>query len=254
MDKETVGLFIAEQRKKCGLTQKELAEKLMVSDKAVSKWERGLSFPDITLLEPLSRILSVSVTGLIGGKESNMEEKYEKEEVDRMIRDALEINREENKENAKMRLFEKITAVSGFILLGIAGCITIAFLNINIELLTDLILEIEILFMSFAVYAWVRAKEVLPTRYDKEKVTVYTDGAFSMNFPGVRFNNSNWKHILHAMRLWSAIGVILFPWFMFLCDRVLKLSGFGFLLYMIPCFIAIFSIFIPLYVTAKKYE
>ncbi|MBQ1612683.1 MAG: helix-turn-helix transcriptional regulator, partial [Alphaproteobacteria bacterium] len=49
MDKEKFGAFIAERRKALDMTQKELADRLMISDKAVSKWERGLSFPDITL-------------------------------------------------------------------------------------------------------------------------------------------------------------------------------------------------------------
>ena len=54
MDKGRIGGFIAENRKRQGLTQRELAQKLHVTDKAVSKWERGLSYPDVTLLQPLA--------------------------------------------------------------------------------------------------------------------------------------------------------------------------------------------------------
>ena len=68
MDKTSFGKFLAEQRKSKGYTQKMLAEKLYVSDKAVSKWERGLSMPDISLLVPLSEILEVSVTELLEGR------------------------------------------------------------------------------------------------------------------------------------------------------------------------------------------
>ena len=53
------------------MTQKELAAKLNVSDKAVSKWERGLSCPDISLLSPLSNIFGVTVTELLDGKRSD---------------------------------------------------------------------------------------------------------------------------------------------------------------------------------------
>ena len=53
MNKERFGAFITEIRKERHLTQKDLAEKLHVTDKAVSKWERGLSYPDVTLMEPL---------------------------------------------------------------------------------------------------------------------------------------------------------------------------------------------------------
>ena len=49
MDREMLGRFIAQRRKERNMTQRELAEKLHVTDKAVSKWERGLSYPDVTL-------------------------------------------------------------------------------------------------------------------------------------------------------------------------------------------------------------
>ena len=54
MDKAAFGAFLAGLRKQKGMTQKELAQQLYVSDKAVSKWERGLSLPDVTLLLPLA--------------------------------------------------------------------------------------------------------------------------------------------------------------------------------------------------------
>ena len=59
MDKEKTGQLIAELRKEKGLTQKQLADALNVTDKAVSKWERGLSFPDISMLEPISDLLDI---------------------------------------------------------------------------------------------------------------------------------------------------------------------------------------------------
>ena len=65
MDKAELGAFVAQNRKDQGLTQKELAEKLHVTDKAVSKWERGLSYPDVTLLEPLAAVFGMGVTELV---------------------------------------------------------------------------------------------------------------------------------------------------------------------------------------------
>ena len=65
---EKVGKFICELRKSQKLTQKDLANKLGVTDKAVSKWERGLSYPDIELLIPLAKILGVSTTELLMGE------------------------------------------------------------------------------------------------------------------------------------------------------------------------------------------
>lgn len=65
MDKAAFGAFVAKNRKELGFTQRELAEKLHVTDKAVSKWERGLSYPDVTLLEPLAEALGMGVTELV---------------------------------------------------------------------------------------------------------------------------------------------------------------------------------------------
>ena len=68
MDIEKSGKLICEERKKLGLTQKELAEIIGVTDKAVSKWENGRGFPDVSLLKPLSETLKISVTELIDGE------------------------------------------------------------------------------------------------------------------------------------------------------------------------------------------
>lgn len=70
MNVEKTGKFISERRKAINLTQNELANKLHITDKAVSKWERGLSFPDITILIPLAEILDISLYDLLkGGKD-----------------------------------------------------------------------------------------------------------------------------------------------------------------------------------------
>lgn len=65
MNKERLGAFIGACRREAGLTQRELAERLHVTDKAVSKWERGLSYPDVTLLEPLASALGLGVEELM---------------------------------------------------------------------------------------------------------------------------------------------------------------------------------------------
>ncbi|MBD5128534.1 MAG: helix-turn-helix transcriptional regulator [Ruminococcaceae bacterium] len=73
MDNAKTGAFIAELRKELGSTQKELADKIGVTDKAVSKWERGRGFPDVAILEILAKELGVSVTELINGERSTPE-------------------------------------------------------------------------------------------------------------------------------------------------------------------------------------
>lgn len=64
-----MGNLIAKKRKEKNMTQKDLAEKLFITDRAVSKWERNLSYPDIELLKDLSEILDVSISELINGEE-----------------------------------------------------------------------------------------------------------------------------------------------------------------------------------------
>lgn len=68
MDKLSVGRFIAQQRKAKELTQKQLADELNVTDKAVSKWETGRSYPDVETLERLSAFFGVTVNDVLSGK------------------------------------------------------------------------------------------------------------------------------------------------------------------------------------------
>ena len=68
MDYEKTGKLIQEIRKEKELTQMSLADKLGVTDRAVSKWERGKSFPDVSMLRPLAEVLDVSVSELLDGE------------------------------------------------------------------------------------------------------------------------------------------------------------------------------------------
>lgn len=87
MENNKIGKFIADARKNKCLTQKELGDKLFVSDKAVSKWERGLSLPDISLLKSLSEILDVTIDDILSGefnsgvKIDNLEEKIKEIQI-----------------------------------------------------------------------------------------------------------------------------------------------------------------------------
>ena len=68
MDEQKIASFICSLRKEKGMTQKELAEQLNITDKAVSKWERGLSYPDVTLIMKLAEVLGVTATELLKGE------------------------------------------------------------------------------------------------------------------------------------------------------------------------------------------
>lgn len=81
MNQEKTGAFIAKRRKELNLTQKELAEKLGITDRAVSKWENGRCMPDLSLLQPLSRILKVGVNDLLSGEIISEKEYRKKSET-----------------------------------------------------------------------------------------------------------------------------------------------------------------------------
>lgn len=80
MDQVKIGMFISTCRKQQKLTQAELAEKLGVTDRAVSKWETGRSLPDSSLMLDLCAILNISVNDLLSGEMINMENSNEKNE------------------------------------------------------------------------------------------------------------------------------------------------------------------------------
>ena len=94
MKAEEVGYRIAQARKKQGMTQRELSERLHVSDKAVSKWERGVNYPDISLFDEIAKTLDLSLVELLGIEDRSKEEivqniseisKYEKEKIGKEI-------------------------------------------------------------------------------------------------------------------------------------------------------------------------
>ena len=81
MDPTKTGALIRALRKERNMTQKDLAERLHITDRAVSKWERGLCAPDISLLEPLAEALGISILELIQGERGSRPEEPDREEV-----------------------------------------------------------------------------------------------------------------------------------------------------------------------------
>ncbi len=84
MDQIMIGRFIAEERKRKGYTQKILSEKLGISDKTISKWERGNGFPEVSLLIPLCSELDITVNELLSGERVS-EEEYRKKAEENMV-------------------------------------------------------------------------------------------------------------------------------------------------------------------------
>ena len=95
MNQEKIGKFIAILRKERGLTQEELANKLGITKNAVSKWERGISLMDMSLLNPLCEILGISITELLNGEK--IEKNDIKEKSDEVIKNTFKYTNKEIK-------------------------------------------------------------------------------------------------------------------------------------------------------------
>ena len=110
MDKEKFGEFICYLRKEKGMTQKELGDKLHLTNKAISKWERGLSLPDICIIEEIAKNLDISVLELLNG-EKNSESDISNEKANKIIEDTVKHSGETIK-----RLKRKVTILIGIII------------------------------------------------------------------------------------------------------------------------------------------
>lgn len=119
MDQIKTGKFIQEMRKAQGLTQRQLAEKLSISDKTVSKWETGCGLPEVSIMPELCNLLGISVNELLAGQKLDDGQYYKKAEEN-----MLALIRE--KAEAKKKLILSIivgtmTVISGTTLLLLAG-------------------------------------------------------------------------------------------------------------------------------------
>ncbi len=117
MNKERLGNFISGERRNLGLTQRDLAAALHVTDKAVSKWERGLSYPDVTLLEPLAQELDLTVEELMACRRQAVAEQKGAEET---MRNLLDISRDSVRKERR-RSWKRIAAV--LVLLAITAAV-----------------------------------------------------------------------------------------------------------------------------------
>lgn len=116
MDNIKFGKFIKELRQEQNMTQKELADKINLTDKAISKWERGLSFPDITMLNTLADVFGVSESEILNGERGSEEQV----DVEKAVQEAIEkvtLSKEKRERRiAKWKQITKIVSVIVFIL------------------------------------------------------------------------------------------------------------------------------------------
>lgn len=248
LDKERFGQFVAVLRKEKGMTQKELAEKLYLSDKAVSKWERGLSIPDVALLVPLAEALGVTVTELLECRRMNLGG-LSPQQVEELVKKAVALSEPEPRRMRKENLYLWLAAVAvaALELLGLLA------LKGTLWPLTGGLGLVCGLCAVFSGFFWLYVREKLPRYYDENRIGTFSDGALRMNLPGVAFNNRNWPYILRYVRWWSLLGMWLPP--------LLWLTGSS----LIPTFwqdysgqalalALILSLLLPLWWIAKSHE
>ena len=124
MNSQKTGQLIAQQRGALGLTQKQLASQLHISDRTVSRWERGVGFPDLSLLEPLADALGLSVIELLRG-EHLPPEQQPTPQTEHTARDVLNSAGEMVRKTAR-RFRWLLTALAALVVLAGAVCLWLA--------------------------------------------------------------------------------------------------------------------------------
>ena len=119
MDQIKIGKFIAEERKAKKYTQRELADKLSISDKTISKWERGNGFPEVSLLLPLCNELEITVNELLSGERLQAMD-YKKKAEENMVNLVKEAQESKKKiiMSAMVSVLVIVAAVALFVVAG----------------------------------------------------------------------------------------------------------------------------------------
>lgn len=112
MDQVKIGKFIAQRRRQANLTQMQLAEKLNITDRAVSKWETGKAMPDTSIMLPLCRILNISVNDLLSGEVVTME--HYNQELENHL---LEMAKQKEEADKKLLHLEILIGIFSIIIL-----------------------------------------------------------------------------------------------------------------------------------------
>lgn len=210
MDKQKFGTFVSALRKEKGLTQKELAAQLYISDKAISKWETGVSIPDTALLIPLSEALGVTVTELLKCQRLTQEVPMDTTQVESIVRTAISYS-EENGENLRQLRTKGLFLY----ILCLAVCATELAVSFHLGCthfsVNEPLMVMVLLCAIFGLYFMAFAIQKLPAYYDENRIQSFSDGPMRLNLPGIRISNRNWPHIVTVGRFWSMGMLVLYP-------------------------------------------
>ena len=115
MDQIKIGKFIQEKRKEKNLTQIDLAEKLNITDRAISKWENGICLPDVGTMPELCKILSITINDLFSGEIVNMKDNEKK--LEENLLEMAKLKEEKDKQLLKLEVVIGYTASITFLTL-----------------------------------------------------------------------------------------------------------------------------------------
>ena len=169
INNEKFGRFLAEVRKEKQMTQKDLADKLFVSDKTVSKWERGNSMPNVTLLIPLAEVLGISVTELLQGERFKENQPLQSDVVETLVVNSLDLSLQDTLRQRKKNWIFAFLISLGVV---IAETILLTVSQISIEKMGDS-LCLSVLMLLFAGWLCIFAKDLLPKFTIQTKLILY---------------------------------------------------------------------------------
>lgn len=247
LDRKKFGAFISELRKEKGYTQKDLAQKLLISDKAISKWETGVSFPDTALLLPLAELFGVTVTELLMCERLDKKETMNGDQVENIVKTALTYAEENTTRAYRVKTAWPVIYLCS-LMLGMIGTLYNFIYRFHCEMLITSV----ILGAVFGAYFCFFVKTKLPAYYDENKCGLYYDGPFRMNLPGVAFNNSNWPYLVRVGRVWSCVTVALYP-IVNAAMNIIFPELWLFIGLYVSLFLLLGGLFIPMYAVGKKY-
>lgn len=241
---EKVGSYISELRKAKKLTQKDLADKLYVSDKTVSKWERGVSMPSIPLLMPLANLFDITVTELLKGEHQNIESLTKPCDIhayDHVIYHTLQQHR-------------KYWIIAYFL------CIIIFFFEIIMFTMADISLSdlkssiaTSVIILLLGGYFCFLTPKVLPSYYDSNKIHYVMHGIFRIHCAGLSFHNGNWPYICTTIKSWALLSADVFILIHGICIKLYGSTVTSNIQNVLLTFLFC-SLILAIYYIGKKYE
>ena len=147
MDQIKIGKFISEKRKELGITQSELAEKLNITDRAISKWENGVCMPDVGTIPELCEILNITINDLFSGEVVNMKENEKKLEENLM-----EMARQKEEADKRLLNLEWVIGILACVVL-FGGLLVSSYVEMKTYLRIIIIAGSVIIFLIAIFYA-----------------------------------------------------------------------------------------------------